>query len=137
MRAAARERKADPVVLTFDPHPAAVLRGSSPPLLCDPAERLARLGQLGVATIVVQRFDADFADQPPEEFLARLCAGRALAGLVMTAESAFGRDRAGGLPAIRGLASAFGFRVIEVPRLASEGRRYRARACATCWPRAA
>jgi len=39
----------------------------------------------------------------------------------MTAESAFGRDRAGGLPAIRELAPRFGYRVIEVPRLSREG----------------
>lgn len=113
---------AEPVVLTFAPHPAVVLRGgNAPPLLCDLRERLAQLARLGVGTTVVQRFDHDFADQPPEAFLARVSAGRHLAGLVMTAESAFGRDRSGGLSAIRGLASSFGYRVIEVPRLASEG----------------
>jgi len=120
MRAAARF-DAEPVVLTFHPHPALVLRGSAPPLLCDPAERLALLGALGVSTIVVQRFDHDFADQPPEAFLERLCSGRGLAALVMTAESAFGRDRAGSLAAIRRLAPELGFRVIEVSRLASHG----------------
>jgi riboflavin kinase/FMN adenylyltransferase len=41
--------------------------------------------------------------------------------LVMTAESAFGRDRAGGLAAIRRLAPEMGFGVIEVDRLANEG----------------
>ncbi len=112
---------ATPVVLTFDPHPARILRGSAPPLLCDPQERLAHLARLGVATTVVQAFTEDFADQPPADFLAELCQGRTLAGLVMTAESAFGRDRAGGLPAIRGLARKFGYRVIEVPRLARQG----------------
>jgi riboflavin kinase/FMN adenylyltransferase len=112
---------AQAVVLTFDPHPAQVLRGSAPPLLCDPVERLALLGELGVDTAVVQTFDHQFADQQPEDFLARICAGRHLTGLVMTAESAFGRDRAGGLPAIRGLARSFGYRVVEVPRLAHDG----------------
>lgn len=118
---AARERGAESVVLTFDPHPAQVLRGSAPPLLCDPQERLALLERLGVGTAVVQRFESQFADQPPERFLERLCGGRTLAGLVMTAESAFGRDRAGGLPAIRRLATHFGYDVVEVPRLAHDG----------------
>ena len=117
----ASELSASPVVLTFDPHPAKVLRGSAPPLLCDPQERLAHLARLGVETTVVERFSREFADQPPEQFLARVCAGRTLAGLVMTSESAFGRDRAGGLPAIRALAREFGYRVIEVPRLSLEG----------------
>lgn len=118
---AAREDAVEPVVLTFDPHPARALRGSAPPLLCDPHERFARLAELGVGTIVVQKFDAEFAAQPPDEFLGRLCAGRTLAGLVMTAESAFGRDRAGGLPEIRRLSKSLGFKTIEVPRLASDG----------------
>lgn len=120
LRAAAR-LDAEPVVLTFDPHPAQVLRGSAPPLLCAPDERLALLAGLGVAIAVVQRFDHAFADQPPEAFLARLCAGRHLAALVMTAESAFGRDRLGSLAAIRRLAPELGFQVIEVDRLASHG----------------
>ncbi len=118
---AARENAAEPVVLTFDPHPARALRGSAPPLLCDPHERFARLEQLGVGTIVVQTFDAQFAAQPPDQFLGRLCSGRTLAGLVMTAESAFGRDRTGGLPEIRRLSKPLGFKTIEVPRLASDG----------------
>jgi riboflavin kinase / FMN adenylyltransferase len=119
---ASADLDAQPVVLTFVPHPALVLRGSAPPLLCDLDERIAQLARLGVGTTVVQRFDHDFADQPPEAFLARVCAGRQLVGLVMTAESAFGRDRTGGLPASRALATRFGYRVIEVPRLASEGK---------------
>ena len=118
---AAAQIDAQAVVLTFDPHPGAVLRGSPPPLLCDPAERLSHLARLGVGFVVVQRFDRQFADQAPEAFLGRVGKGRDLAGLVMTAESAFGRDRSGGLPAIRRLAQPLGFKIVEVPRLATDG----------------
>lgn len=118
---AAAAGHAESVVLTFDPHPAKTLRGSAPPLLCDPRERLARLERLGVDSVVVQSFDRQFADQPPDDFLARLCSGRDLVGMVMTAESAFGRNRSGGLPEISALAGRLGFRIIEVTRLASDG----------------
>ncbi len=118
---AANELEAVPVVLTFDPHPAAILRANPPPLLCDLDERLELLDELGVEVTVVQAFDAHFADQPAQTFLARLATDRQLRGLVLTAESAFGRDRSAGLPAIRNLAGEFGYRVIEVPRLASTG----------------
>jgi riboflavin kinase / FMN adenylyltransferase len=121
LRRAAARYDAQPVVLTFDPHPAQLLRGSAPPLLCDTSERLALLAAEGVHTVVVQRFDHAFADQPPDAFLERLCRGRHLQALVMTAESAFGRDRAGGLAAVRRLAPELGFAVIEVSRLASQG----------------
>src|SRR6188768_1906176 len=83
---AATRSDAQPVVVTFDPHPAEVLRGSAPPLLADPAEKLARLESLGIGTTVVQHFDREFAAQPPDEFLARLCHGRDLTAIVMTAE---------------------------------------------------
>jgi riboflavin kinase/FMN adenylyltransferase len=118
---AARRLRAQAVVLTFEPHPAQVLRGSAPPLLCDDAERLARLADLGVDVAVIQPFDQTFAAQPPEDFLARVSRDRSLVGLVMTAESAFGRDRTGVLPAVRQYADRLGFRIVEVGRVASEG----------------
>jgi riboflavin kinase/FMN adenylyltransferase len=119
-RGAAR-LEAQPVVLTFEPHPASIVHGTQPPALCDLDERLARLERLGVETVVVQHFDAAFADQAPRTFLERLCRGRQMVGLVMTAESAFGRDRTGGLTAIRELADELGYKVIEVPQVATEG----------------
>lgn len=116
----ARGASAAAVVLTFDPHPAQVVRGRAPALLCAPAERLERLGELGVDTVAVQLFDRHFAEQGPEEFLRRVCSGRELVALVMTAESVFGRDRSGGLAKIRELAPGLGFRVVEVARLRSD-----------------
>jgi riboflavin kinase/FMN adenylyltransferase len=119
--AAAAERAAVPVALTFDPHPLAVLRGSAPPLLCDPDERLAHLARLGIGISVVQPFDSQFADQPADAFLRRLADGRELRGLVMTPESAFGRDRAGALATIESLAEPMGFRVFQVEQLTVAG----------------
>jgi riboflavin kinase/FMN adenylyltransferase len=118
----AGELDAVPVVLTFDPHPAQVLRGSAPAVLCDLDERLELLEQLGVDTTIVQNFTHAFADQSAEQFIDRLTRGRDLAALVLTAESAFGRDREAGLPAVRRLASKFGYRVVEVDRLANRGQ---------------
>jgi len=117
----ARDLGAKSVVLTFDPHPSAVLRGSAPPVLCDLDERLAWLARLGVDICVVQRFDLAFAEQSPRQFLERVRVGRELRGLVMTPESAFGRDREGGLAAVRDLGGELGFRIIEVERVESKG----------------
>lgn len=118
---AARDRGATPVVMTFDPHPAQVLRGRAPPLLSAPAERYARLAELGAEFVIVQPFDLAFSEQTPEAFLGRVCDGRKLVALVMTAESAFGRDRTGMLPRIREVARAMDFDVLEVPRVTAEG----------------
>jgi riboflavin kinase/FMN adenylyltransferase len=121
LTSAARRLSAESVVLTFEPHPAAVLRGTPPPRLCDLDERLALFAAAGVENVVVQRFDSAFADQQPEAFMSRLCTDRQLVGLVMTSETAFGRDRAAGPEAIRQMADRFGYEVIEVPHVASAG----------------
>lgn len=121
--AAAERLAAAPVALTFDPHPQAVLRGSPPPLLCDPAEKATLLAAAGAEYVVIQRFDQQFADQPAETFLRRLARGRSLAGVVMTDETAFGRDREGTVAAVEKLAPAIGFEVVHVPELLVGGRR--------------
>lgn len=117
----ARKADAKAVVLTFDPHPAQVLRGTSPPLLSTPQERLARIDALGVDITVVQPFDEKFADQPPDAFLDRICARGRMVAIVMTGESAFGRDRAGILSTIKRLGAEMKFKVVEVARLESDG----------------
>jgi len=110
----ARRRRAQAVVVTFEPHPAAVLRGEPPELLCDPSERDARLAALGVDHLVVEPFDAALAAQSAEAFVGRLGGGRELVALLMTATSAFGRGRGGTLASMRNLGAARGFDVVEV-----------------------
>lgn len=117
----ATEMAAEPTVITFQPHPAAVLRGSAPTLLCDPGERLAHFAAAGIALTVVQRFDAAFAAQTPEEFLGRLADGRDLVAMVMSAESAFGRDRAGNLAEVRRLSEPLGMVCVEVGQVEAGG----------------
>jgi riboflavin kinase/FMN adenylyltransferase len=118
---AARRHHAEPVALTFDPHPSEIVRGEAPPLLCDPEERIALLHQMGVATVVLEHFDRAFADQSPAAFLERVRAGRELVALVMTPESAFGHDREGTIGKIRSLAQELGFELVEIGQLASRG----------------
>jgi riboflavin kinase / FMN adenylyltransferase len=57
-------------VLTFDPHPLAVLRpGGVPPLLTDRTHQARRLAASGVREIVVVPFDATWAAMPAAEFV--------------------------------------------------------------------
>ena len=72
---AARARDAAATVVTFTPHPDVVLRGLSPLLLCDPAERDARFAALGVDLLVRYPFDRDVAATPAEAFVERLVDG--------------------------------------------------------------
>ncbi len=59
-------------VVTFEPHPVAILHPASTPRLLTTLERKARLaGDLGVEEIVVVPFDRERAAEPAAEFAAR------------------------------------------------------------------
>lgn len=120
---AARRHGAEPAVVTFDVHPDLVLHGAAPPLLCDPAERLALLARAGVSHLVVQHFDLAFASQTAEQFLARVRRGREVAVVVMATGSAIGRGRAGTPEALVALGAGDGFDVEIVPTLRLAGDR--------------
>ena len=69
----AREAGGTPVVVTFDPHPAKVLRPEEAPhLLTATQHKIALIRDLGVAHLLVLRFDREFAATPPEDFVSQL-----------------------------------------------------------------
>jgi riboflavin kinase/FMN adenylyltransferase len=111
------------VVITFDPHPEAVIRGVAPAELCSLAERCARIEAAGADIVVVQRFDEAFRQQSAAAFLDRLRLGRRLRGLVMSPESAFGHDREGTIELVRRLAADEGWRLVETPLMEIDGER--------------
>ncbi len=119
----ARRLGAMPVVVTFDPHPDAVVTGRAPDMLMDRRERIERIGRLIGGTVVLQTFDEAFRRTTAEDFVARLGGGANLAALVMTEVSAFGRDRGGTLPVLREMGAAQGWELVEAPTLDSGGAR--------------
>jgi riboflavin kinase/FMN adenylyltransferase len=83
---AARERDTTVVVITFDPHPVAVLRPEAMPLMLTTIERrVALLKQHGADDVVVLTFDYELSQETAEQFvedtlLARLGAVRVVVG---------------------------------------------------------
>jgi riboflavin kinase/FMN adenylyltransferase len=88
-------------VLTFDPHPSAVLAPRGAPPLLTPLRRKAELaGTLGVRETVVIPFTREFAAQAPEAFVEDVIVGALGATRVCVGENfRFGR-RAQGDPAL-------------------------------------
>lgn len=114
-RDAAREMGCASVVLVFDPHPEEVLRpGSAVPYLAPLAANLRRIRSIGIDHVLAVRFDAQLRELSAEEFLDALTASMRLRGLVMSPESAFGRDRGGTVGRMRELGLERGFEVISV-----------------------
>jgi riboflavin kinase/FMN adenylyltransferase len=121
----AQRRSARPTVITFDAHPDAVLVGSAPPLLMDPAERLERLGACGVELVVIEHFDDELRRTPYGRFVEAIRDQCRLAGFVMTPDAAFGHERAGTPAALAELGRSAGFDVILVPPFTLDGHEVR------------
>jgi riboflavin kinase/FMN adenylyltransferase len=99
-----------PRVLTFEPHPAAVVGQGAPPLLTTLERRVELMEALGVDRVYVRRFDAEFASWAPERFARELVAGTLLARLVVVGQNfRFGSKRAGDLTLLRALGAELGF----------------------------
>lgn len=101
----ARTDGADAAIMTFTPHPAAVLspRGAPPRLLSD-AQQEEILASWGVDAVLRRRFDASFASLGAEEFV-RSVLGIELGvrGVVVGRRFRFGRDRLGDFAALQRL----------------------------------
>ena len=119
---AAGERAAAPVALVFAPHPDEVIRpGTSVPRLLPPPETLVRLRAAGIEHPIEIRFDAELRSLAPEAFLAALAPAIELRAITMTAESAFGRGRAGTLERVREIGAEAGFEAIAVAPAVVDG----------------
>jgi len=114
--AAASELGASSVVVTFDPHPAVVVRPeAAPPLLGDVSQRLDLLASLGVDAVLVLPFDREIASWTAEEFVERLLVTRLHAQRVVVGENfRFGNRALGDVALLRRLGAVDDFTVDAV-----------------------
>jgi len=115
VRQAARTR-ITPAVLTFEPHPDAVLSpGGAPPLLTTTSEKLALLREMGIRLAVLATFDRRLADMPPDAFVRDLLAGRLRARCLVVGEGwRFGAAGKGATGLLCEMAPELGFHVSVV-----------------------
>jgi len=109
--AEARERRLEPVVLTFHPHPAEVL-GRGKVRVLTPLERKLELISRIDATLclVVEPFTTELASHSPEAFAQELLVEQLGARVVSVGENfRFGRGRAGDLGVLTKLGNELGF----------------------------
>jgi riboflavin kinase/FMN adenylyltransferase len=101
------------VLVTFEPHPLAVINPqAAPPLLTTGPERLEILAQLAVDSAFILRFDRQLAALGPEEFVRDVLLARcAMRELVFGYDHGFGRGRSGDVETLRRLGGALGFGV--------------------------
>jgi riboflavin kinase/FMN adenylyltransferase len=121
----ARASGAVPTVITFDPHPRAVLHPeSAPPLLQTLDQKVEALSLLGIEQTIVIRFTQEFARVRAAEFLRDVVRDRLQAREVYLGRGfAFGHEREGDIELLRRVSGELGFTASEVPEVRLRGRR--------------
>jgi riboflavin kinase/FMN adenylyltransferase len=112
----AARREAQAVVVTFDPHPAAVHHPEQGlARLQSLSGRLAALEALGVDAVLVVPYTLDVSRLTPEEFVqSYLVQGLAAAEVVLGGDARFGADNSGDVETMRRLGRDLGFAVTAV-----------------------
>src|SRR5438067_8561952 len=100
-------------VVTFDRHPAAVVRPESAPrLLTDTDQKLELLAAAGVDYTLVLHFDEDRSHESAEDFVNEVLVGCLRTRLVVVGEDFhFGRKRGGNVELLRRMGPNLGFEV--------------------------
>ena len=108
-------------VLTFEPHPIAVVQpGAAPRLLTDPDRKAQLVASLGVEELVVIPFDADFAARSAEDFVDGVLVAALGATRVSVGENfRFGHKAQGG-PKLLGADERFQTRVVQLLEIDGE-----------------
>src|SRR5918912_795172 len=116
---------AGPTVITFDPHPRAVLHPeSAPPLLQTFDQKVEAFGVLGLEQTIVIRFTKEFAKVRAEDFLRDVVRDRLQAREVYLGRGfAFGHNREGNIELLQKVSGRLGFHAEEVPEVRLRGQR--------------
>ena len=116
VRQVAADDGAHSAVLTFDRHPATIVRPeSAPQILTDPEQRLELLAQTGIEATIVLTFDQRQSEEPPSEFVERVFVnGLATTAVVVGEDFHFGRNREGNVALLRDLGHRFDFEVVPL-----------------------
>jgi riboflavin kinase / FMN adenylyltransferase len=121
----ARATAAVPTVITFDPHPRAILHPeSAPPLLQTFDQKVEAFGVMGIEQTIVVHFSREFAQIRAEDFLRDVVRDRLQSKEVYLGRGfAFGYNREGNIDLLRRVSEHLGFHADEVPEVRLHGQR--------------
>ncbi|HEY3262813.1 MAG TPA: bifunctional riboflavin kinase/FAD synthetase [Pseudonocardiaceae bacterium] len=107
----ANKRGVPSVLMTFDPHPAEVVRpGSHPAQLTSLRRRAELIEELGIDVFCVLPFTAELSRMQADEFVHEILVDRLHVAAVVVGENfTFGHKAAGNVELLRHLGSRFGF----------------------------
>ena len=123
VRRRAAELSLSRAVVTFDRHPAAVVRPESAPrLLTDLDQKLELLASTGIDRCLVIAFDQARSREPAEEFVREVLVDALGARVVIVGEDFhFGHERKGNVELLVEMGGSLGFEVVGLPLVDATG----------------
>ena len=120
VRKEAQQLSCQSVVVTFDKHPASVVRPeSAPKLLTDLDQKLELLQQTGIDATLIVEFNRERSTEDPALFVKRVLVETLRAQVVVVGEDFhFGFNRGGNVAMLRELGKQFDFQVEPVKLIA-------------------
>ena len=119
----ARAEQLASILVTFEPHPLAVVNpAAAPKLLTLAEEKRVLVTAAGVEQFVLMPFTPALAQLEPAAFVRRLCDEYAMRELVMGYDHGFGRGRTGDVDVVQRLARDQNFRVAVVDAVRDNGQ---------------
>ena len=120
--AGAHQNGVPAVVLTFFPHPSAILRGYDYPFyLTTPEERARLLGEFGIDVVITHPFNNQVANTAAGAFMEKIHAHLKIAHLQVGYDFALGKDRQGNFEMLKGLGKEFGYSIKQMEPLNLNG----------------
>lgn len=117
----AKGHQARSVVVTFDPHPASVVRPDAvPPALATLDRRVELFEEQGVDAVLVLPFTKDRSQQPAEEFVREMAGALEPKAVVVGTDFRFGFKASGDVALLSRLGGELGFEVEAIDRQAGD-----------------
>ena len=110
------------LVITFDPHPANVVRIKKTPLLISLKHRLYLLREMGVDYAIVVNFNRSFSRMRASEFIKNIFNKIRIKEMVIGENFFFGKDRGGSLELLRKFSKLYGYKVTVKRNIKSSGK---------------
>ncbi len=111
------------VVMTFDRHPASIVRPDrAPRLLTTNDEKIALLERMGVPALLLLKFTPELASVPAEEFIVHIVAAcKPLHMICVGGQWSFGKGGEGNIALLEQLGAGKGFSVVQIDPVREEG----------------
>ena len=112
------------VIVTFDPHPRVIVGKEPVALLMTLEERLEIMEKMGVNVVFIINFNKEFASLSAAEFIqSYIYNGIGAEEIIVGNDHMFGKDRLSGIKELKEMSTKYGFNVIVVDPVFSQGQR--------------